>query len=95
MNMINLRTLKNLDRDDLLNLVGLETRRDATDYLLPAVGFFAAGLLVGAGLGLMLAPKAGNELRDELRQRLQGGTGSMQSNYATTGPGIESKPRSV
>jgi hypothetical protein len=93
--MINLRTLKNLDRDDLLNLVGLESRRDATDWLLPAVGFFTAGVLVGAGLGLMLAPKAGNELRDELRNRLQGASGTLGNTYSNSGTGIESKPRSV
>jgi gas vesicle protein len=29
------------------------------------------GLLVGAGLGMLLAPKAGRELRDDLRDRLR------------------------
>ena len=31
------------------------------------LGTFGVGLLVGAGLGLLLAPKAGRELRDDLR----------------------------
>ncbi|MFP2961458.1 YtxH domain-containing protein [Myxococcus sp. 1LA] len=71
--MVNFNNLKKLDKDDLLHLVGLETRRDTVDTLLPVVGAFAAGILVGAGLGLLLAPKPGNQLRDDLRQRLQSG----------------------
>jgi hypothetical protein len=92
-NMMNWRQLRNLDRDDLLNMVGLETRREATDWIAPALGYFAAGLLVGAGLGLMLAPKAGNELRDDLRNRIQGGTGSVSNSYAGINSGSETKPR--
>ena len=48
--MLSLKDLKRLDRDDLLELVGL---------------------LVGAGLGLLLAPKPGSELRNDLRDRLR------------------------
>ncbi len=71
--MLNLNNLKKMDKDDLLHLIGLETRRDTADTLLPVLGAFAAGMLVGAGLGLLLAPKPGNELRGDLRQRLQSG----------------------
>jgi len=91
---VNFNNLKKLDKDDLLNLVGLETRRDAVDTLLPVVGAFAAGILVGAGLGLLLAPKSGNQLRDDLRQRLQTGQDylsnavgrSSDGSQAQTGP---------
>lgn len=71
--MVNLNSLKKLDKDDLLHLIGLETRRDTTEQLLPVLGAFAAGILVGAGLGLLLAPKPGNQLRDDLKQRLASG----------------------
>ncbi|MHB8872365.1 MAG: YtxH domain-containing protein [Myxococcaceae bacterium] len=64
-----LKNLKNLGKDDVLEVLGLETRRTTGDWLLPAIGFFGAGLLVGAGL--MLAPKSGAELRGELRTRMQ------------------------
>jgi hypothetical protein len=52
--------------DDVLARLGLETRKTATDYLLPALGVFGAGLVVGAGVALMLAPKSGSELRGDL-----------------------------
>ncbi|MBF5041370.1 hypothetical protein FGE12_03150 [Aggregicoccus sp. 17bor-14] len=54
-----LKDLQKLDRDDLLEVLGLQERRAPSDVLLPAVGAFAVGVLVGAGLGLLLAPKAG------------------------------------
>jgi hypothetical protein len=72
-----LKDLKKMDKDDLLNLIGLETRKDATDYLLPALGAFTVGVLLGVGVGLMLAPKPGNELRNDLRNRIQGGQDAL------------------
>ncbi len=72
-----LKDLKKMDKDDLLNLIGLETRKDTTDYLLPALGAFTVGVLLGVGVGLMLAPKPGNELRSDLRNRLQGGQDTL------------------
>lgn len=70
-----LRDLKKMDKDDVLELLGLETRKGPADWLLPTLGAFSVGMLVGAGLGLLMAPKPGAELRDDLRNRLQGGEG--------------------
>lgn len=78
-----LRDLKKMDKDDLLNLIGLETRKDATDNLLPALGAFTVGVLLGVGVGLMLAPKPGNELRSDLRNRLQTGQDALTSAVAS------------
>lgn len=50
-----------------LAAIGLQPRRSAADFLLPALGVFSVGVLVGAGLGLLLAPKRGRELRGDLR----------------------------
>ncbi len=72
-NAKDLKDLKKMDKDDLLNLIGLETRKGPTDWVLPTLGVFGLGLLVGAGIGLMMAPKPGNQLRSDLRNRLQGG----------------------
>lgn len=67
------KQLTGLEKDDFLKLLGVEERRTTVDYLMPALGMFSVGLLVGAGLGLMLAPKSGRELRTDLRSRLQSG----------------------
>jgi hypothetical protein len=88
--MTSLKDLKRMDRDDLLELVGLQTRREPTDWLLPALGIFGAGLVVGAGLGLLLAPKAGRELREDLRHRVQSGAEAVAR--ALPLPGSEKTP---
>src|SRR5688572_21969549 len=56
--------------DSALSALGLERSRSATDMLLPALGLFGLGLVVGAGVGLMLAPKRGIELRGDVRRGL-------------------------
>jgi gas vesicle protein len=57
-----------MNREDILNSIGLQTIPDRSDNVLPAVAIFGAGILVGAGLGLLFAPKPGRELRDDLRR---------------------------
>jgi hypothetical protein len=83
-----LKTLKSslpdVDKDDVLEAIGLETRRTASDKLVPAFALFGAGVLLGVGLGLMLAPKPGKELRSDLKQRLSKGDGSGVSAKAAT-----------
>jgi hypothetical protein len=75
--MFSVNDLKKMDKDDVLDLLGLETKKGPTDWLLPAIGAFSVGLLVGAGLGLLIAPKPGAQLRDDLRSRLHNGQDSL------------------
>lgn len=49
-----------------LRSLGLQRRRAAIDVVLPAAAAIGAGVLVGLGLGFMLAPKAGRELRSDI-----------------------------
>ena len=70
LSMKDLRDLKKLDRDDLLEVIGLQ-RRSSTDWILPTLGALGVGMLVGAGLGLLLAPKEGRLLREDLIGKLK------------------------
>jgi hypothetical protein len=62
--------IKSLGKEDLLHLLGLETRRETSAYVGPALAVFSVGVLVGAGLGLMLAPRSGRALRHDISQQL-------------------------
>ena len=68
---MNLKDIRNLDKDEILGLLGLEKKPSTAAWLPGALGTFGVGLLVGAGIALLLAPKPGYELRQEIRARLR------------------------
>jgi hypothetical protein len=82
-----LKALRNMDKDDLLNVIGLEAKRSTADAVVPTLTAFSVGVLVGVGIGLLLAPKPGAELRDDLRNKL--GRGEQ------TGPTTGTFPQSA
>lgn len=53
-------------RDQILSALGLQTRRGLGDMLMPALGMFGVGLVAGAGLGLLFAPKSGAQTREAI-----------------------------
>jgi len=63
--------LRDLSKDDILSAVGLASKPSTTEKMLGGVGFFGLGLLVGAGTALLLAPKSGIGLREDLGERLR------------------------
>lgn len=70
--------------DDLLHWLGLQQRRNAADITLGFLGSFALGTLVGSALALLFAPKAGNELRQDLGDRIGQATQRMAEQLKTT-----------
>jgi gas vesicle protein len=64
-----------MDKDDFLGMIGLQTKRSFTGELLGTLGTFGIGLLVGAGVALLLAPKPGRDLRQDLRAKIRHGRG--------------------
>jgi gas vesicle protein len=70
---VKLQDLKDMDKDDFLGLLGLQSKRSFTGELLGSLGTFGIGLLVGAGVALLLAPKPGRELRQDLRTKIRRG----------------------
>jgi hypothetical protein len=74
-----LNELRDATKEQILERLGLTAKPDFFDYLLPAAGIFAAGILLGAGLGLMMAPKPGAELREDLAARYADAVRSLRS----------------
>jgi YtxH-like protein len=61
--------LTSLTKDDVLSAIGLATRRTATERFVFAAGLVGLGLVVGVGGALLLAPKSGRVLREDLGNR--------------------------
>jgi|SRR6187551_3161139 len=66
-----MQDIKNMDKDDVLGMLGLQAKRSDTSRVLQVLGTFGIGLVVGAGVALLLAPKAGSELRQDLRTKFR------------------------
>lgn len=60
-----------ISKEEILKSLGLEPRRSTAGLAFTALGVFGAGLIVGAGVGMLLAPKAGSELRSDIRDRMR------------------------
>jgi YtxH-like protein len=65
-----LSDVSDLSKEDVLSSVGLATNPDTTQRVLNALGYFGAGLVVGAGAALLFAPKSGRGLREDIGERL-------------------------
>jgi len=59
--------VRSVKSEDILSPFGLSRKRSALEMMLPAAGLFVAGLIVGAGIGLLAAPQSGRETRRRLR----------------------------
>jgi gas vesicle protein len=66
-----LRDLTDMDKEDILGALGLQSKSSTTSWVLGTLGLFGMGMVIGAGVALMLAPKPGSELRRELEDRLR------------------------
>ena len=83
-------------RDDVLRALGLRTSQSTIADFSSVLGVFGAGLLIGAGLALLFAPKSGDELRRDLSERMSssreessrmgGGVSAATSFQATSTP---------
>lgn len=71
-------------KNDVLEYLGLQTRKTTMDYAMPALALFAGGVAFGAALGLLLAPKPGSELREELARRAHIGHNGDTGETAST-----------
>jgi len=67
---------------DLLNAAGLDNRHTFNGDLLTAIGIFGAGMMLGAGLALLFAPKPGEELRQEIAEKFN----EVNRRFSSEGP---------
>ena len=70
-----------LDADGVLELVGLERRHR---HMLPAIAMLVLGGIVGAGLGLLLAPSSGRMLRHDAERKVNDIKERIRSNSPAT-----------
>lgn len=70
------KAVKGMDRTAVLHRLGLEEHTPTSDFF-SGLGLFAVGVLVGAGLGLLFAPKPGAEMRSQLTGSLRSRGGRM------------------
>lgn len=78
MNTDFINELRNMDKNDVLNALGLETRRSSSDMVLPVLGIFTSGLIVGLGAGLLLAPKSGQSLMNDAKSSAKDAKGQIK-----------------
>lgn len=57
-------------REDVASAIGLEARSSAGWGALVPLGIFAGGLVVGAGMSLLLAPTTGQDARREIASKV-------------------------
>src|SRR4051794_17011873 len=77
-------------REDIANAVGMQQRSSfsSSNEFLPALGIFGTGMLFGAGLALLFAPKSGSEMRQDIGEKVQefgGQAREMAEEYAGQG----------
>jgi hypothetical protein len=57
-------------KEDIASVIGVEPRASTTGDMLTAFGIFGTGMILGAGLGLLFAPKAGSEIRHDIAEKV-------------------------
>jgi hypothetical protein len=73
------RSMRDFSTDDILSALGLQRQRTAFDAALPTTLAFVAGAAAGAGIALLLAPKTGREMRQDISNKASELTKSLSS----------------
>jgi hypothetical protein len=58
-------------KEDIVRAAGVGNRASASaDHMLSVLGLFGAGIFVGASLALLFAPKPGQQIREEIAEKV-------------------------
>lgn len=61
--------IRDMSKEDILSSLGLASKPSTGEWVLGTFGLFGLGLLVGASVALLIAPKPGTDLRRDLGQK--------------------------
>jgi len=75
--------MKDFNKGRLLEALGLAERPSGLSVFMGTLSTFALGALVGAGFGLLSAPKSGRELRGKLRKKLNRQLSEMEQRISS------------
>lgn len=66
-----LESLRDVNKHDVLGALGLAVRPSESEKWTTGIMWLGAGLMAGAALALVFAPKSGRDMRDDLGSRLR------------------------
>jgi YtxH-like protein len=71
---MDIKDIKNLDKEQLLELLGLQETDSTMTTVFRALGLIGIGALVGATVMLFLAPQTGRDMRETVAKRVKNTT---------------------
>jgi gas vesicle protein len=71
---MDMKDIKNLDKEQILEMLGLQQADTTLTSTLRALGFLGIGALVGAVAMLFLAPQTGREMRENVVKKVRNTT---------------------
>ena len=60
-------------KNDIAGAIGMQPRHTIAQDVTSVLGLFGTGMIVGAGLALLFAPKPGQELRKDIAEKVSAG----------------------
>jgi gas vesicle protein len=66
-----LQDIRDLSKEDALAAIGLAIKPSTGQWLAGTLSVWALGVVVGAAAALLLAPRSGQELREDLAERVK------------------------
>jgi hypothetical protein len=64
------KSLMGYDMDEVLDLAGLRRQPSMLATAFPAIGLLVVGVVIGVGVGILVAPSSGRNLRHAVTDRL-------------------------
>jgi hypothetical protein len=76
---MDMKDIKNLDKEQILEMLGLQQADTTVAVTLRALGLIGIGALLGATIMLFLAPQSGREMRENVVKKVKNTTDQAAS----------------